>query len=343
VIQTLTGPIHPEALGPTLTHEHLLVDATVYWDPAGPLEAADPDRPVELPLIGRLRRDPTGVTRENLRIDDPLLVLRELEPLLAAGVRSLVDLTPRGAGFDPGGVLEIARATGLQIIAGTAWYLERTHPPELALQGIEEITEAFVRDLEVGFAEIGDRARAGIIGEIGTSDPIGPGEKRVLRAAARAQRRTGAPLNVHLEEWGANGDEVLSIVEAEGGDPSRTALSHLDSRLDHDYHLGLARRGAYVSYDLWGTEEYRIRERRGNPSDAQRARAVADLVEAGAGDRILLSTDICTKTQLVAYGGYGYAHVVQNVVPMLRDIGLSEAEIDGLLVDNPRRFLAGER
>lgn len=339
-VVTVTGEIDPADLGITLTHEHLLVDATVYWDPAGPEEAGDPDRPVTIGMLGRLRRDPIGVTRANLRLDDPELAVRELASFRAAGGRTIVDLTPRGAGLDPLGVRAIARATGIQVVLGTAYYLERTHPAMLSAMSIDQIADRFARDLLDGFEEAPGDVRAGIIGELGTSDPLGPGEERVLRAAARAHRRTGSPLNVHLQEWGANGHVVLDALEAEGADLARTALSHLDSRLDHAYHASLAARGAFVSYDLWGTEDYRVREHRGNPSDLERAQAVRALVDAGYAAHLLVSTDVCTRVQLVEYGGYGYGHVLANVVPMLRDVGLGEDELQALLIDNPRRLLA---
>jgi phosphotriesterase-related protein len=337
-VMTVEGPIDPADLGVTLPHEHLLVDATVYWDPAGTDEASNPDRPVEMPLLGRLRRDPVGVTRDNLRIDDPVLVAEELRAFVAAGGRSLVDLTARGAGLNAPGVLALARTTGVQVVLGTAFYLDRTLPAWVRSWSVDEIADLFARDIEQGFEGV-EGCRAGIIGEIGTTERFPEMEERVLRAAARAQRRTGVPLAIHLEEWGSNGHRMLDIVAEEGGDPSRTALCHLDSRLDLDYHRSLAARGAYVSYDLWGTEEYRIRERRGNPSDTERTRAVRALVDDGLGAQILVSTDVCTKAQLLRYGGYGYAHVLTNAVPMLRDVGLDETGISQLLVDNPRRLL----
>ena len=110
--------------------------------------------------------------------------------------------------------------------------------------------------------------------------------------------------------------------------------------LDVSYHLRLAERGACIEYDLFGTEEFRVREGLFNPTDRERVLAVCELVERGYGRRILISTDVCTKAQLRRYGGYGYDHILTNVVPMLRQAGLGQSTLDLLLRDNPARLLS---
>jgi phosphotriesterase-related protein len=225
-------------------------------------------------------------------------------------------------------------------VFGSGFYTEPTLTPEILAASAEQIADILIRDVTTGID--GSEIKAGMIGEIGTSDPIGPGEETVLRGAAIAQRETGVALNVHLQELGGNGLQILDRIDEAGGDLSRVVLSHLDSRMDLTYHEALARRGAYVEYDCFGIEEYREREACWSPTDRERVEGVCRLVERGYGRQILLSTDVCMKTQLLRYGGPGYAHVPDNVVPMLLRAGLDQATVDVLMRENPARVLALE-
>ena len=62
------------------------------------------------------------------------------------------------------------------------------------------------------------------------------------------------------------------------------------------------------------------------------------MVEAGYVDRLLLSQDVCVKMQLRRYGAYGYAHILENIVPMLHQAGITQAQIATMTVDNPARL-----
>jgi len=185
-----------------------------------------------------------------------------------------------------------------------------------------------------------ERVRAGIIGEIGTSDPIDPREARVLRAACAAQRATGRALVVHLDPWGRAGHGVLDACEVAGADLDRVILAHLDPSLpDHAYHRSLAARGAWISYDIWGDED--AYGGRGMPTDDLRIAGVLVAHMAGWEDRLLVSQDVCLKSQLRAFGGPGYDHLLVDVALRLKAAGLDPLEVDALLVDNPRRALTG--
>jgi phosphotriesterase-related protein len=186
-----------------------------------------------------------------------------------------------------------------------------------------------------------DGIRAGVIGEIGTSDPIDPVERRILLAACRAQLETGRALFVHLDPWGRAGHQALDLCEGAGVALDRVALCHLDASLpDLAYHRSLAVRGAWVAYDIWGDED--AYGGRGMPSDAQRASAVRAAYDQGWWDRLLLAQDVCLKTQLHAHGGRGYDHLLTGVPARLREVGFADADIETMLVDHPRRLLAGE-
>ncbi|TKG70547.1 phosphotriesterase family protein [Prauserella endophytica] len=190
-------------------------------------------------------------------------------------------------------------------------------------------------------------ARA-IIGEIGTSNPVHAREEKVLRAAARVSARTGVAVTLHTDPTGRLALDVLDILEAEGADPARVVVGHMDGELDDgflEYHRRIVERGAYIAYDTFGEENcYANGLTNGKsfwcPSDKQRINAVLAAPEAGYGDRLLLSQDVCMKMSHEKYGGFGYGHLLKNIVPELRSEGVSQAELDQLLVDNPRKMLA---
>jgi phosphotriesterase-related protein len=149
---------------------------------------------------------------------------------------------------------------------------------------------------------------------------------------------------VHLPGWFRRGIEVLDIVEAEGGNLRQTVLCHMNpSFADPAYQLDCARRGAFIEYDMVGMDYFYADQGVQCPSDDETARAIVHLVEAGIGDRLLLSQDVFLKMMLKAYGGNGYAFVLEHYVPRLRRHGLDATAIQAMLVDNPRSvFFAPE-
>ena len=175
--------------------------------------------------------------------------------------------------------------------------------------------------------------RAGIIGEIGSDRVITALEERSFRAAARAHRRTGLTITTHAARWPV-GTAQLDLLVEEGVDPGRVVIGHCDMVPDHDYHLALARRGAWVQFDtVQGGSEYDTR---------QRLDWIRSLADAGHLDQVLLSQDVCLRTDYAAFGGPGYAYVVTTFADLLRAEGFDDADLHRLLVDNPRRMLTGE-
>jgi phosphotriesterase-related protein len=335
---TVLGAVAPQALGITLTHEHLLIDLRVWCqEPREEEKRVLARLPVELSTLGAIRRDPL-VNLDNCLLDDQTLAIRELRQFKAAGGSSVVDCTNNGLGRAPLALKAISEATGVHVIMGSGYYIGRSHPGDLHQRTTDAIAEEIVQDLTVGVGDTG--VRAGLIGEIGTSFKIRDTEKKVLQAAARAHRRTGAPISVHLLPWRKNGMEALDILEREGANLHQVILSHLSPTCDDlQYHTTLARRGAYVEYDFFGMEFYvdTVGEYMG--SDHHSVTAIKRLIDEGCLERLLLSHDTGMKIQLTQYGGWGYAHLLKNVVPMLRRRGFGDGEINTLLVDNPRRVL----
>lgn len=336
---TVLGPLAARNLGVTLPHEHLQLDLSCWWSaPRDPRRAALVDAPLTPQTRALLLADPYH-SRPNMLLDDVDLAVRELGHVAAFGGRSVVDLSTRSIGPYPERLVEIARRTGLNIVMGSGFYVQRAHPAWVAGATVEELATYMVSELTQGVA--GTAVRAGIIGEIGTGSPLHPDEEKVLRAAARAHHATGAAINVHLAIFAREGHRVLDLLERAGVDPGRVALSHLDETGDAGYQRALAARGAYVEFDCFGSECYFDDEGLREPSDAERIDALLALLHAGHARRLLLSQDVCTRMQLRHYGGMGYDHVLRAIVPRLRRRGVDEATLRLLLVENPARLLSG--
>jgi phosphotriesterase-related protein len=192
-----------------------------------------------------------------------------------------------------------------------------------------------------GVADTG--IRPGLIGEIGCTWPLHPRERLMLEAMADAQRATGLGLMVHPGRSPQAPTEIVTILESAGADLERVAMAHLDRTFTEPAHfLALAASGVYLELDCFGLESsyYPFDPSMATPSDAQRLAFVRASLDAGLGDRILLSHDICTKHRLGAFGGHGLGHLTGAVVPWMHQRGFTPAETDMILVDNPARLLA---
>jgi predicted metal-dependent phosphotriesterase family hydrolase len=301
-VMTVTGPVAAEQLGFTLMHEHLLLD---------------------------LMRD---AWIGNNILNDPELASREVLLYAQAGGRTLVDTTNRGLAQDPLAVRGIAERSGLNIVLGCGWYRETYYDQRLYRTKTDQIADEMVRDLTKGIDGTG--VRAGIIGEIGAHFTwVSPAEERVLRAAARAHKRTGATITLHGTRAPIGLDQ-LDVLREEGVDPRRVIVGHAHSWPHHEYHAEIARRGAWVEFDRMGSQ---------NPYDLQKNLGlVRQMLEAVLVKHLLLSHDVCYRSDLVAYGGTGYAFLSTAGHGHLREIGLADEQYQQVMVDNPRRALTGE-
>ncbi len=303
-IQTVLGPIEPADLGVTLMHEHTLVDA---WE-----------------WGGRLGYDST--------VDDEELLVEELAFYRDAGGSALVDVTPIGLRRDPSGIRRLAQATGLHIIMGCGWYRERVYPAYIHELSTNALAGMLVKELEEG---VEGGTRPGIIGEIGTERfHVTPAEEKVFRAAARAQRATGATVTTHTTHFGDLAHEQMDILMEEGVPPERIVIGHLGERRGVKGELAVAERGVYVEIDHIGRAASA-----GTQPEWRRARNVAELVQAGYLERVLISMDICANSLLHWNGGHGFDYLLTTFVPLLREEGLTGDQIRTILVDNPIRVL----
>ena len=335
MVTTVRGPVAAADLGICLTHEHVLNDVTSWWHPTSSI-GLDPEafahKKVGIEDVWDLKHDPFG-NLDNCRLDDLELAIEEVARFAALGGRTLVDATGLGTGRNLAALRSVSEQTGVNIIAGTGFYLEASHPSFVATSTADQLAELIITDIRVGEAGI----RPGIIGEIGVSDRFTAEERKSLVAACLAQRETGLPMQIHLPGWFRLGHEVLDLVEAQGVDPRSVVLCHMNpSGADQAYQRGLIGRGAWVQYDMIGSELFYADQGVQCTSDEEDAQHVAELVDAGVGQRVLLSSDIFLKSLLRRYGGPGYGHVLQYFVPRLRRYGLDAEAIQQLLVHNPR-------
>ena len=329
------GVFDAAELGVALLHEHLFVDATAgVWDPPEKWKGGLKDVPVDASLAWLLRDDPF-CSIDNCMLDDLDATCEELAPFLQEGGRTVVDVSCTGMGRRAQDLVAVSERTGLNIVAGAGWYLEHSHPPDVRVADVSELTERLVGEVNEGLD--GTEVLPGIIGEIGVSPSFTASEERCLRAAARTQVISGLPLMVHTPGWQRYGHRILDIVEAEGVDPRAVVLAHMNpSGSDPSYQRSLAARGAWLEYDMLGMGFFYADQQAQSPSPDEDARAIVGLIEQGYGDRLILSHDVFLKIMWTRHGGNGYGFVQRCFLPRLHRLGVPAQMSNQLLVDNPR-------
>lgn len=341
-VMTVTGKVRADSLGLVLPHEHAFIDLrSLVPAPQSISAKVLAQEKVSLTNLGKLHRNPYAVL-DNAVLDEEQVMEWELHEFKKAGGKTFVDLTLRDIGRDPVLLARLSRALDINIIAGCGYYIRASHPPDMDDKSVDDITEELLREIRTGIDETD--IKAGVIGEIGTSEIIYPNERKTLIAAAAAQRETGLGIHVHTDLWATNGDEVVKILTAEGAPPEKICINHIDVDLKMDYMKGLLNQDVYIEFDNFGKEFYADSRHRSVlkglfARDIDRVRAIKELIDCGFLSRILLSNDVCLKTCIHHYGGWGYDHVMTNIIPMMLDEGITEAQIDTLMVRNPAAFL----
>ena len=326
-VMTVLGPIDPGDLGETLMHEHLFVDLRNWLvPPKTPEEVVFADRHVTTANLDRLRRDPLR-SKDNLVLDDLEMMIEEAANFKRSGGGTIVEVTLTGIGRDPVRLKQLSSASSLNIICGCGYYVGSSHPPHVSVRTKAELAAEMIRDLTERIGETG--IRAGIIGEIGLSPGILPDEEKVLRAAVIAARETGAALSIHPPWPRGERLPILDILIDEGADLTRVILCHMDNNgLDADTHQAIADKGVYLEYDTLGKEYCRDAHYGFNdPLDSERVAIITEMVRRGYVAQILLSQDVCKKTETCRYGGRGYAHIGKNIVQMLTTSGVTAEQI----------------
>lgn len=337
-VTTVTGQIAPEELGPTMVHEHVFCDLRSWCHP--PAEELNwrreaVDVPVSAEVLGVLRRDPF-ISRDNSVLDNQTLAVAELERFAQAGGGTIVEMSCIGLGGQRALLPQVARRACVSIVAAAGFYKEEFLNEKLRTADEAQLADVLEQDLVGG----GPAVPAGVIGEIGTSNPITTVEKRTLSVAASVAADYGLSLHIHLEPGARDGLEAMAIAN-EFLPVDRVVLGHidLDPSPDRGYIRDLAETGAFLAFDTFGLEHVFDSLRRTEPRDSDRIGLLLWLLGEGHEQRVVLSQDVATKTCLRAFGGYGYDHVLRDIVPVLKLHGVQSTVLDRMLIEAPAEIL----
>ncbi len=338
MIRTVTGDIETSGLKNVLPHEHLFSDLRPL---VAPIDDEDFYKELSLSNFGKVTRNPYAVLDNALLTGDEI-VAKEVEIFKKAGGSLIADVTTLDFGRDAKRLRELSEKTGVHIVAGCGHYVDGSISDEYKELSEEQIYDNIIRDLMVGID--GTDIKAGVIGEVGTGMEMSDFEKKSLSAAAKAQRDTGFGMHIHACLWNREGINATKHAIDSGANPEKICVDHVDVLLDEDYILGALDLGAYVEFDDFGKEFYVDRKNRNLllgsfATDAQRVQFIKKLIERGYTKQILVTNDICLKSMTHTYGGWGYDHIITNIIPMMEDFGISEKEINTLVTENPIRFL----
>ena len=311
-VETIRGRVATAELGTTLMHEHVFV-----MQPEAFLNYAH--------AWGESYWD------EDARVADAVEKLRAVR---AVGIRTIVDPTAPGLGRNIPRIQRINAEVDLNIVVASGVYAFLELPNFLHYRSAEAIAALFVRELQEGIDDTGVRAaflkcaveEHGVVGDI----------PRILDAIAIAAAKTGAPVMVHTNAVAATGTVALEELTRRGVDPRRIVVAHAGDSNDLDYLRAIGDTGAVLGFDRFNIPHF-------NP-DEDRMRTLLALLEEGYGDRIHLSHDAaCFMDFMVGDPAFAderpdYLHISTTILPALLERGVTQAQIDELMVDNPRRF-----
>jgi phosphotriesterase-related protein len=319
-VETIRGPVDTDALGVTLMHEHVFILN----------EEIRANYPSEYP----------AGWDHDARVDDAIV---KLTALAGRGCRTIVDPTVIGLGRDINRVKRVADGTELNIIVAAGLYTYNDVPFYFSYRlpaagGADPMTALFVRDLTAGIADTGVRAA---FLKCAVDEPgLTPGVERVLRAVCRAHVETGAPITVHTHPRSGTGREVVRVLRAEGADLTRVVLGHSGDTTDLDYLSELADAGCLLGMDRFGINLI--------TSFEDRVATVAGMCERGYAESMVLSHDAACYIDWFPPDipqrfapDWNFLHIFDDVLPALRDRGVTDDQIDTMLVANPRRYFGG--
>jgi phosphotriesterase-related protein len=318
-VQTARGPVDTAELGPTLMHEHVFV------------------------LTSDVQQNyPEEWGSEEERIAD---AVGKLNDLASRGVRTIVDPTVVGLGRYIPRIQRVAEQVDLNIVVATGLYTYNDVPfffssrgPALnAMAGTEvpdPMVDMFVKDIEEGIAGTG--VKAGLLKCAIDHQGLTRGVERVMRAVAKAHRRTGVPITVHTHPGSESGTEVQKVLGSEGVDPGRVVLGHSGDTTDADHLCALADAGFLLGFDRFGLHVGTTLE--------ERAGTLIEMCRRGYAERIVLSQDASCYIDWIApdvmplLAEWNYTHVHDVLLPYVRERGVTEEQIQTMLVANPRRY-----
>ena len=303
-VETALGPVDTTELGPTLMHEHIVT------------------------------RSP-GVHENwpHLFDRDAILAVaeRKMADLHARGIRAIVDLTTVDLGRDIGLIVDVARRARIHVIVATGvWWMPQRY---FTVHGVDEIAALFVRDITQGIGTSG--VKAAIIKCATDTAGVTPVIENILRASARAQKATGVPISTHTWAAGRSGEAQQAIFAQEGVDLRRVIIGHSGDSEDLGYLRGLMERGSTIGMDRFGLDHFL--------PTAKRVDVLARLCADGYAGQMVLSHDAnCWSDMLSEHAKrrtrplWHYNHISDDILPALRKAGVTEDQIDQMLVRNPR-------
>jgi phosphotriesterase-related protein len=312
-VNTVHGKRAAGDLGRTLIHEHVLIGFPGWFMDA------------RMPAFQRSEAIERAVDA--------------FQQLHAYGVTTVIDPCPMDLGRDVEFIAEVSQKSGVTLICATGAYVESMGIPYTFAQlSVDQIAECFQREIEDGVAATG--IHCGVI-KIATGEGhVSDYERKVLTAAAKAAKATGVPLISHTENCSCGHDQI-DIATGQGLPASSLIVGHSDGRDDHEYQKSLADRGAYVGFDRFGLEMM--------IPDAIRVKNLKALVDSGHKDRVMVSHDTVNCWQGGYAGGdpadlqktlpnWRMTHLFENIFPELKRMGMSQADLDHIVIENPKRY-----
>jgi phosphotriesterase-related protein len=323
MVNTVLGPIAAESLGKTMIHEHFVFGYPGYNGDV---------------TLGEFNRD------EALRVG-----MSVAERWKSHGIKTVVDPTPNDCGRNPELLKEISERTGMNIICATGYYYEGAGASAYFkvrnANGVaeQEIHEMFMKEITEGIGRTG--IKPGIIKLASSRGVITDYEQMFFRAAAKAQKETGITIVTHTQE-GTMGPEQAELLVAEGANPSRIVIGHMDGNTDVTYHLRTLEYGVSIAFDRFGLQVIA-----GCPMDSMRQEVLLQLIAKGYGNKIMLSHDTVNfwlgrpfvrseKMQKLA-ANWHPTHIFENVIPDLMKAGITDEQIHSLFVGNPKGVFSG--
>jgi phosphotriesterase-related protein len=320
-VQTVRGPVDTSELGRTFMHEHIFV------------------------LTADVQQNYPGEWgNEDDRVAD---AVAKLQALAAQGIRTIADPTVIGLGRYIPRIQRIAElvpdlhilvATGCYTYNDVPWFFHYRGPALSAAVGVDvpdPMVDMFVTDIRDGIAGTGVKASflKCAIDQQGMTD----GVARVMRAVAKAHRQTGMPITVHTHPDSQTGLAVKRVLcDEEGVDATRVVLGHSGDTADIEHLTELAQHGFILGMDRFGINIETTFE--------SRADTLVELCRRGFAEQMVLSQDASCYIDWIdpnvfaLLSQWHYLHIVNDVLPYVRDHGVTEDQIDDMLVRTPRRY-----
>jgi len=336
-VMCVRGVVAESNLGLVLPHEHLFVDLSCYC-PAEPQDSEERflyDQRVCWGNRGRVVDNPWGIV-DNTRLDSLESALEEAGLFATLGGKTIADLSPCPAmGRNPSGLLRVSEGTGVNVIMSAGRYTLPSMTEEDRRLSVADLELLFLGEFINGV----DGIRPGLLKTGFVSKIDDEAEVRSLRAVARVQAKVGCAVSVHPYIWEPRSHRILDIMEEEGCDLRRVILCHQDYLGSNGGYLdSLIKRGAYVEFDTFGSGW--INDPMWQQTDQEKIGFLVKQVGYRNTEHLLVSGDMCLKIMFPRWGGAGYAHIPQRVVPAMKAAGLGDDMVCAITVENPARVLS---